>query len=99
MSIRQRFRDWLHEHEIKRLSAACRESYEAGDKPKARHFWQAQAAAIKARSPEQVARMEARMGLRLRRTLKQRVMDAFLRGRIPSRVVTTTFRLFKLRSL
>jgi hypothetical protein len=97
--IPQRYRDWRHEREIERLSAACREAYEAGDKAKARHFFRAMGRAIATRSPGAVRRMEERKGLRFRRSLKRRLMDAFLSGWAPSWLVTTTFRLFKLRSL
>lgn len=59
----QRFRDWLHEREIARLSKACKEAYEAGDKAKASHFFQAMRRAISDRSPAQVLRMERKAGL------------------------------------
>lgn len=95
----QRFRDWLHEHEIERLSTACKEAYAAGDKAKASHFFQQMRRAINARSPEQVERMELRIGLRARTTIKRSVMDAFLRGAVPAWAVVLVFRLFKLRRL
>jgi hypothetical protein len=97
--ILQRLRDWRNEREIDRLAQGCREAYLAGDKAKARHFFHAMGRAIASRSPGAVRRMEERKGLRFRRSLKRRVMDAFLHGRAPSWLVTTTFRLFKLRSL
>jgi hypothetical protein len=59
-----RFRDFLHEREIARLSRACREAYEAGDKAKASHFFQAMRRAISDRSQAQVLRMERKAGLR-----------------------------------
>lgn len=95
----QRLRDWLHEREIARLSTACKEAYTAGDKAKASHFFQQMGRAISERSPEQVWRMEERMGLRARTTIKRGVMCAFLRGAMPAWVVVLAFRLFKLRRL
>jgi len=58
MSLARRFRDWCHERDIQRLAASCKEACTAGDKAKARHFWQAMGEAIRARSPGQIARME-----------------------------------------
>lgn len=58
MNLMQRFRDWRHERHISRLSLQCRAAMSAGHKDMARLLWNAQAAAIKARSPAQVARME-----------------------------------------
>lgn len=58
MSALTRFRDWRHERHIQHLADACKEACAAGDKAKARHFWQAMADAIKARSPAQVERMD-----------------------------------------
>jgi|GEM_PF-2977452 len=95
----QRLRDWPHEREIARLSTACKEAYTAGDKAKASHFFHQMGRAISERSPEQVERMELRMGLRARTTIKRSVMGAFLRGVIPAWAVVLAFRLFKLRRL
>jgi len=55
--------------------------------------------AISERSPAQVERMERRMGLRTRTTIKRSVMGAFLRGSMPAWAVVLVFRLFKLRRL
>lgn len=60
----QRFRDWLHEREIARLANGCREAFATGDKAKASHFFQQMRRAISERSPDQVERMERRMGIR-----------------------------------
>lgn len=65
MNPLHRFRDWRHERHIQHLADACKEAVEAGDKAKARHFWQAMAEAIKARSPSQVERMERQLPKRL----------------------------------
>lgn len=59
-----RFRDFLHEREIARLSRACREACEAGDRAKASQFFHAMRRAVLARSPAQVERMERARGLR-----------------------------------
>ena len=63
MSLLQRIHDWRHERHIRRLSIACREAYDAGDKAKAYQFDRERMDAILARSPAQIARMERRMGL------------------------------------
>lgn len=63
MTIRARIQDWLHEREIRRLGRGYIEANAAGDRAKAVHFWAAQCAAINARSPAQVARMERKKGL------------------------------------
>lgn len=63
MNLPQRLRDWLHEREIRRLGKACAEAIRAHDDAKTLHFWTAQNAAINARSPSQVQRMERRRGL------------------------------------
>jgi hypothetical protein len=95
----QRVRDWLYEREIDRLGKACAEAYEAGDKAKATHFFRGMQRAISERSPDQVARMERRMGLHPRTAIKRNVMGAFLRGWLPAGVVAAAFRIFKLRGL
>lgn len=64
MSIKHRLRDWLREREVRRLSSACEEAYQARDKAKFSHFFQQLRVAASARSPEQVARMERAKGLR-----------------------------------
>jgi hypothetical protein len=51
------------------------------------------------RSTGQIVRLEERKGLRIRISIKRRVMDAFLRGRIPSTFVAAVFKLLRLRSL
>jgi hypothetical protein len=95
----QRVVDWRHEHYIKRLSARCRAAHAAGERVLARLYWRLMVDAINARSPGQVRRMERGMGLAARRSIKRRVMDAFLRGRLPSTFVTAVFKLLRLRSL
>ena len=99
MNPMQRYRDWRLERRIQRLADQCLFANTSGRKDEARRLFHEMGRAIASRSPGAVVRMEERKGLRFRRSLKRRLMDAFLRGRIPSRVVTTTFRLFKLRSL
>ncbi len=99
MSMLQRFQDWRLEREIRHLARGCREAYAAGDKAKARHFFHAMGRAMARRSLGQIVRLEERKGLRIRTTIKRRVMDAFLRGRLPSSFVTAVFRLLRLRIL
>lgn len=55
--------------------------------------------AMARRSTGQIVRLEERKGLRIRTSIKRRVMDAFLRGRIPSTFVVAVFKLLRLRSL
>ena len=52
--------------------------------------------AIEQRSPEQIQRMEARLGLRIRRQMKASLVLAFCHGWMPAAAVATTFRLFHL---
>lgn len=99
MSVLQRVRDWRLEREISRLCRGCREAYAAGDKAKARHFFHAMGRAMAQRSTGQIVRLEMRKGLRIRTSIKRHVMDAFLRGRIPSTFVVAVFKLLRLRSL
>lgn len=63
MSVLQRFRDWRHERYIQRLTQQCRAAQVSGDRVMARMYWRLLLAAINARSPERVARMERRMGI------------------------------------
>lgn len=55
--------DQRHERHIGSLGNACTAAYEAGDRISALEAWDAFCKAIKARSPTQVQRMEARMGV------------------------------------
>lgn len=62
MNIIQRITDWRHECRIQRLSRELARSYQTcRDDREA--LWHRYAEAINARSPEQVARMEKKMGL------------------------------------
>lgn len=95
----QRIRDWRLERRIEQLADQCLFANTSGQKDEARRLFREMGRAIASRSPGAVRRMEERKGLRFRRSLKRRLMDAFLTGWAPSWLVTTTFRLFKLRSL
>jgi hypothetical protein len=64
MSILQRIRDWRHERYIKRLGASCQKAIDAGDRLMTRVYWRLMCDAIRSRSPQQIERMERRMGLR-----------------------------------
>lgn len=99
MSALQRYRDWRLERRIKALSGEFLALIKAGEKTSARIVDAERMELIRSRSPSQVARMEARMDFNVRRTIKRRVMDAFLRGRIPSTFVAAVFKLLRLRSL
>jgi hypothetical protein len=95
----QRLHDWRHERYINRLAAKCSVASAAGDRIRTRVYWRLMVDAVKARSPQQIERMEARMDFNVRRTIKRRLMDAFLRGLLPASLVAFVFRLFRLRSL
>jgi hypothetical protein len=95
--MKQRILDYLREREIRRLSRAMLEAIQAGDAAKARRFDEARYEAIWARSPQQVERMEIRLGLRPR--IMGGVLVAFLCGHLPASVVSAVFRLLKLRSV
>lgn len=99
MNPMQRYHDWRLERRIQRLADECLFANTSGQKEEARRLFHEMGRAIRSRSPEAVIRMEERKGLRFRRSLKRRLMDAFLSGWAPSWLVATTFRLFKLRSL
>jgi hypothetical protein len=95
----QPFADLRREHRIRSLSARFLEAYGAGDKATARRIDTARVAEIRARSPRQVARMEAGIYKRARRTIKQGAMYLHLRGALPAWLATATFRVFRLRSV
>lgn len=99
MILLQRFRDWRHERYIAHLGVRCKLAYALGDRIKARVYWWLLTGAIQRRSAAQVVRMERRMGLHPRTAIKRGLMHSFLHGRIPSILVTTIFRLLRLRSL
>jgi len=99
MNPLQRFRDLRLERRINRLSAEVLRLIRAGEKTSARIADTERMQLIWSRSAGQVARMEACMDFNVRRTIKHRVMDAFLRGHLPSTFVATVFRLLRLRSL
>ena len=60
----QRMRDWLHEREIRRIGNEMLAALERDDNLTAGYFCQAHIKAIRARSPQQVERMERAKGLR-----------------------------------
>jgi hypothetical protein len=64
VSILQRIRDWRHERYIKRLGASCQKAIDAGDRIRTRMYWRLMCDAIRSRSPRQIERMNARLGVR-----------------------------------
>lgn len=56
--------DMFNEARIRVLGAACRIAKQKGDKAGERSLWEAYKAAHAKRSPERVAAMERRMGVR-----------------------------------
>jgi hypothetical protein len=99
MRLLQRFRDWSLERRINQLSTEVLRLIRAGEKTSARIVDTERMQLIRSRSAGQVARMEARMDFNVRRTIKRRVMDTFLRGHLPSTFVAAVFRLLRLRNL
>ena len=63
MSSLQRFLDWRRERRIRSLTQRCTDSLDLGDAVLARLWDALRMAEIRRRSPQQVARMERRMGL------------------------------------
>lgn len=59
--IRQRWLDWRRERRIADLAACCCFEAAAGRRALAEEAWDALRREVAARSPEQVARMEARL--------------------------------------
>lgn len=98
-ALLQRVRDWRHERRIHRMSNEVVRLILAGEKTSARVVDAERMQLIRSRSAGQVLRMESRMDFNVRRSIKRRVMDAFLRGRLPSTFVTAVFRLLRLRGL
>lgn len=90
----QRLKDALHERRIKRATAQAHAAYVAGDRAAARAMWHELAPLIAARSPEQVARMEAR--LHRGHPIKSAIGTAYGWHILPARVVTWLFRVFNL---
>lgn len=58
-----RIEDWQRERRIHRLTARCARLLECGQKDSAMEVFGALCAECAARSPQQVARMERRMGV------------------------------------
>lgn len=89
-------RDLRLERRIKRLGTVCAAAHAAGNREAAAKHWNEMREAIEQRSPEQIQRMEARLGLRIRRQMKASLVLAFCHGWMPAAAVATTFRLFHL---
>lgn len=91
--------DALHERHIRDLGKACVSAHAAGDRNAASAIWEQMRQAIAERSPRQIQRMEASMGLRIRRQVKSRLMAAYCHGVVPAAVVESTFRLLDLQGV
>jgi hypothetical protein len=92
-------RDMQHEQRIKRLGKACANAHTAGDHDAAVVHWQQLREAIGQRSPDQIARMESKFGLSIRRKVKVALVFAFTHGFIPAGLVTLAFRSIDLRGV
>lgn len=91
--------DARHERHIQDLGKACVTAHAAGDRNAASAFWEQMRQAIAERSQTQIRRMEASMGLRMRRQVKSRLMAGFCHGVVPAAVVESTFRLLDLQGV
>ncbi|MBE1159634.1 hypothetical protein [Dyella acidiphila] len=98
-SATARLRDLQLERRIKRLGQACAAAQAAGNQEDAAVHWEQFRCAITERSPEQIERMEAKLGLRIRRQVKSALVLAFCHGWIPAAAVTTTFHVLQLHGV
>ena len=62
-NLHGRLNDWRHERYINRLASRCRASLALGDRTQSRLYWDLMTRAIRMRSPNQVARMNRRIGV------------------------------------
>jgi hypothetical protein len=92
-------KDARHERQIRDLGEACITAQALGDRNAASALWEEMRQAIAERSSEQIRRMEAPMGLRIRRQVKSKIMTGFCHGVVPASVVDSTFRLLDLRGV
>lgn len=97
--IPQRITDYLRERRIRRMACECKRLMAAGRSDEGRIAFQQMTLEIRARSPEQVARMEQAKGLEPRRALKVALVNAHCNGLLPAWAVTAMFRAFRLRRL
>lgn len=95
--LRNRLADQVNEHRLRRASRAYLAAATRGDRSAQVAAWARYSALHAKRSPACIARLEARLGTRMRRTIKRQLMTAFLHGALPSRFVAVVFRLFGLR--
>jgi hypothetical protein len=95
--LRDRLVDHINEHRLRHASRAYLAAATRGDRSAQVAAWKRYRALHAQRSPACVARLEARLGMRLRRTIKRQLMTAFLHGALPGRFVTVAFRIFGLR--
>lgn len=94
-----RITDYLRERRIRALGKQAGKALQAKQMGEARRLWALIAGEIKARSPEQVARMDQAKGLQPRRALKVALVNAHCNGLLPAWAVTAMFRAFRLRGL
>jgi hypothetical protein len=95
--LRGRIADYVHECRIRHAAQIYLATATRGDRSTQIAAWARYSALHARRSPACIARLETRLGTRLRRTIKRRLMAAFFRGALPSRFVTAAFRFFGLR--
>jgi len=95
--LRERIADHINEYRIRRASRAYLVAARCGDRSAQVAAWTRYGALHARRSPACVARLESKLGTRVRRTIKQGLMSAFLQGALPRGCVAAAFRLFGLR--
>jgi len=95
--LRDRLADHINEHRLRHASRAYLAAATRGDRSGQVAAWTRYSALHAKRSPACIARLEAQLGIRLRRTIKRQLMTAFLHGALPGRFVTVAFRIFGLR--
>jgi hypothetical protein len=96
-TVRVRVTNQINEHRLRRASRAYLAAARCGDRSAQVAAWARYGALHAKRSPACIARLEARLGTRMRRTIKRNLMTAFLHGALPKRCVVAAFRLFGLR--
>jgi hypothetical protein len=97
--VRGRLADHVNEHRLRRASRAYLAAATRRDRSAQVAAWARYSALHAKRSPACIGRLEARLGTRLRRSLKRQLMATFLHGALPSRFVAVAFRLFRLREV
>ena len=95
----QHIEDWRRERRIDRLRQQCEALCRTGQRREAAAAFAALTAECKARSRQQVARMERRIGMRPRTAIKRAVFAGYCHRMLPAGLVAIAFRALRLRGL